>query len=724
MVGSTAVKSSRSSSNQKSNKSMVEEPPQLINTSFDISPGADNSDSESSASSSPTIKAESMAENKPDVIPDGEPIRPQLVLTTVWNYVLGTAALVDFVAAWMHQRQTDRLENGEEVWEPSNNYEEFTATLAANFSNLGLIFSLLWFVDSFVTARNSWLNSQKEIEKRRVLGEKELGPSWLGLEKPTEAYLRTILIQVLLLPVGFYVTLFSVAVTYVTGGDVKEYFQWSTAEEHTHRFHLRIPLRKHHDETDETEEDPLTRYANFSLVVAAVHFTLKTIGKIIKKEGQRRAKAVGVHVARRALRKPLRFSRQLKKFLSYLRWVKYLLPIIATSNKFLQNFLDLLKKMKQKRDAYIARKMRRALFKERTPQEQREWAAIKMQKAWRAKQSLRYANAVKLFQGHREMMAAKRLQDRFRAKLEKARERIRKKKEELAALKKKEQEAQAKNLPAEQEMDDNDKARMYRLQKELKNHTDYIINKMLIRPNIPFVVWWKAAFVFAVIFEISGNILKPRLKRKHGYDSYNSLVEDHVVPNRWASLPVCNPKPKKLTPHEKMISEIAQMANKTRFTRNLLHLDNDKSFFVIQKPPPPELPWYCSKHATDIQGGFCSSMEFVIEHFDMFLAFVFFLDVFISFFTGVLDEETGVLKPPGFFPRYILPGVLLQCIVNPQMETTAKILKFFVTELLLLGPVRVTRWAVALVVPLLLFSHNAFQEIRRRIAYHKTGGLV
>lgn len=52
-----------------------------------------------------------------------------------------------------------------------------------------------------------------------------------------------------------------------------------------------------------------------------------------------------------------------------------------------------------------------------------------------------------------------------------------------------------------------------------------------------------------------------------------------------------------------------------------------------------------------------------------------FLDVFITFFTGDIDEKTGLLVPRPFFARWILPGVVLQLIVNPTMKDISRIVK-------------------------------------------------
>ena len=651
------------------------------------------------------------------------------MVSRIWHNALAVAALLDFAAAWTHQIEVDR-------WEPyyatskkraavPTPLPAFWATLAANHTLLGLVFSLLWFCDAFVTARDNWINTVRELDRRRLLaaasnktGQEPPPPTvetttWFGWDKPTVVYVQTIVFQVVLLPVGFYFLVYNVLAMLARGENPSATFQWNTRDDleqqvqHYYSNHVSSSHKKGGSSDPVAElDDYFEDYTSYTLLFAILRMGMISVGRMIQKEGTRQAKDVAVQVARKALRNPISFSRRAKKILAYLRWLKYLMPIVATSNKFLQNLKDLLKKQQQKRQARIARKIRERLMRKRTPEEIREHAALCMQKVYRAKKARRLAKALKLFQGDKETIAVMKLQKQLRAALERARERIRQKRQELADLQQKQKELKAKS----QSMGERDRARMYELHQELQKHTDYVINKMLLRPNTPFIVWWKAAFVFAVLFEIAGKALEPKMKNK--YKSYNNMVERNMLPQRWATLPECNPKPAKVQFYDSLFQGVGRWMG-----------NNATSTTTTAEAVTTELPWHCSPTHMLWQGAAVSVMELVIRKFDVFMAIIFFLDVFISFFTGEFHEETGVLNPPGFFPRYILPGVFLQCMVNPQMETTAKVIKWCIGEFLFLGPVRVTRWMVALVVPFLLFLRAKFQALRHAMA-ERQGALV
>ena len=65
---------------------------------------------------------------------------------------------------------------------------------------------------------------------------------------------------------------------------------------------------------------------------------------------------------------------------------------------------------------------------------------------------------------------------------------------------------------------------------------------------------------------------------------------------------------------------------------------------------------------------------------------IFFLDVFITFFTGELTTSTGTLMPKPFFTRYIVPGIVLQLIVNPTMIEISQMVKQMMVHAIHIGP--------------------------------------
>jgi len=73
-----------------------------------------------------------------------------------------------------------------------------------------------------------------------------------------------------------------------------------------------------------------------------------------------------------------------------------------------------------------------------------------------------------------------------------------------------------------------------------------------------------------------------------------------------------------------------------------------------------------------------------------------FLDVPVTFFTGEINEKNGLLIPKPFFSRWILPGLLLQLLVNPKMKEVSSITVYFIKLTHQFGPDKVLRWNIIL----------------------------
>ncbi|KAI2507777.1 hypothetical protein MHU86_6673 [Fragilaria crotonensis] len=77
-----------------------------------------------------------------------------------------------------------------------------------------------------------------------------------------------------------------------------------------------------------------------------------------------------------------------------------------------------------------------------------------------------------------------------------------------------------------------------------------------------------------------------------------------------------------------------------------------------------------------------------------------YLDVGITFFIGELHPQTGTLRAKSFVKRWIFPGLLLELLANPQMETTSKCVGRFLDGVVQIGPLRVGRWTLVGLYPL------------------------
>lgn len=162
--------------------------------------------------------------------------------------------------------------------------------------------------------------------------------------------------------------------------------------------------------------------------------------------------------------------------------------------------------------------------------------------------------------------------------------------------------------------------------------------RLLLRPNTDFAVNWKRITITCVLFEIAQLVLAPQL-----------------------------------TPHSSKvpIEELVKRA----LTPSLEHLLD--SFPRLQLHLVAAVPWISLLTAEMVSA-------------------VSFLDVFVTFFTGELDAA-GLLVPKDFFSRWILPGVVLQLIVNPTLKDAAHIVGKCITFCQSVGPMRAFHIIVALV---------------------------
>ena len=94
-------------------------------------------------------------------------------------------------------------------------------------------------------------------------------------------------------------------------------------------------------------------------------------------------------------------------------------------------------------------------------------------------------------------------------------------------------------------------------------------------------------------------------------------------------------------------------------------------------------------------------MDFLVKEFMTVVSIVCFLDVFVTFFTGEIDPTSRELVPKPFFRRWILPGLLMQLLVNPAIGSLSKGVFAVLKVIFDIGPVRVLRWCIAVVFPIL-----------------------
>ena len=121
-------------------------------------------------------------------------------------------------------------------------------------------------------------------------------------------------------------------------------------------------------------------------------------------------------------------------------------------------------------------------------------------------------------------------------------------------------------------------------------------------------------------------------------------------------------------------------------------------------------PRYCKEPWVTTQSMYVSVMRFLLTETLEIVAIVCYCDVLVTFFTGEFNSDNGVQEPKPFFAQWIIPGLTLQLLVNPRMETTSHYVFQVLSDAWKVGPIRDYRWSKALFYPLLMASIAAVKR--------------
>jgi hypothetical protein len=627
-----------------------------------------------------------------------------------WVVLLGTAGCLDVLATILPPIVRSVSTRGEHLDPLALTYSQSFLGLVQWLDNhdvsIGFSFSGIWFIDAFVDAHRKHENALRKEERRRLL-EYDESFTWFW-EGPSMMYYLSIALQLLLLPVGFYVSVYYLYERISQGdidnlNNVNEEIVFDVANERGTQF------------THET----FTATSKMALAFAIIHHiilaTTNTTITIAKTKAISFVKDVFWKLMGQAFRHPRIFRRRAKKLLAAVRWVKYLAPLYGTLNKLKGNVEDMKKKRKQYREAQKYKEIRQQLWSEKEPHVRREDAAIMLQSAWRAHYTRKAVHAFKLLRGQQKHLATLRIQRAMRRRLARARTRILLKKTELERLERLRKRKKVK-------LTDIEKKRMYDLQDELGNKANELLNhKLLLRPNTRFAVIWKYLFIVCVTMEIARLIFEPLLpytdtKTKERMNM-SEFVARTFIPTPVSTWEACH-QPQKKGRRFPWYCQNPVSAIQER-TRDLIALAlapapvsewqecqvkegktfRSRIFFWKREDPPSR--WYCRESYAKIHRRYRKITDFLIEEFMLLVGIVCFLDVFITFFTGELDSNTAVLVPKPFFTRWILPGLVLQLLVNPKLDAVSGVVGSGLERAMDLGPIRVLRWSVAVVFPLM-----------------------
>jgi hypothetical protein len=669
----------------------------------------------------------------------------------IWSSVMGVMGALDVLATFAPHLQHlggCLLEEENFCHRPRSlcsTWITFTNWLIQRNVGISFIFSLLWFKLAFNKARNAKERAMVEHDRQVLLScSEEKDKKKLD---PQSVYCLEILTHMLFLPVGFYVIIYH----FLHGLLIERKSLWEEIETSSENETIVFSVTEetYGDEGGHTSYEIFTEKSKISLIMAIlrhIHLCYLAGTVIVRSKINRfvRRNAIpqlGRKLLGSAFRNPRKFRRKVAASLRLVRYVRYLLPIIGGLNKLKANVEDGLKKWKQSRIAQKRRHIRMILWQGKPQRVKEQEAAIMIQSAWRAHNARRHTYALMLITKDKKVIAARRIQATLRRKLVKARHHILIKEQELRRL---ELECMRKSF----QMKEHDRRRLYQLQDEFTEEARKTINRrLLLRPNTRFAVAWKAMFVVCIGVEISQKALAPLIKNRfskivkkdtHGM-TIRELMAEQLIPRSTSEREGCKDLGK-LTWLEKLhLNKTSQQRQKRTeqaptnsswycfepysewndASRDVISLllepypvtewstcQGDKPKTVLGHLSQPfrgkskPRRWYCSEPYASLQAAYRWLADFLIDEFLVLVSMICFLDVFVTFFMGELDPDTGELVAKPFFNRWIAPGLLLQLLANPAIESFSRFLFGVWQEIQVLGPLRVMRWCIAVFVPI------------------------
>eukprot|EP00580_Thalassiosira_gravida_P017468 CAMPEP_0201656886 /NCGR_PEP_ID=MMETSP0494-20130426/290_1 /ASSEMBLY_ACC=CAM_ASM_000839 /TAXON_ID=420259 /ORGANISM="Thalassiosira gravida, Strain GMp14c1" /LENGTH=1051 /DNA_ID=CAMNT_0048133595 /DNA_START=279 /DNA_END=3434 /DNA_ORIENTATION=- len=345
----------------------------------------------------------------------------------------------------------------------------------------------------------------------------------------------------------------------------------------------------------------------------------------------------------RGLWRPLAFRGRLKKLLLFLRWAKFLAPLAGACNKFRGHVLDTIQKRRQHIASQKARKRWNDLLDALSQRSKSERAVLELQKRFRERREIKARRRFALMTPERNASDS-RVAHRIRKRLAEVQLSSRSKLNRMKVL-----DGQRKRRRMVSDDEREGIVRHERNERRLKK-------RLLLSPKTYFAVGWKCLTVACVALEISQIVFAPVLSgemKKMPLDKFLSRVLG-------ASSSRCGDGSKKksivstapLNIFIPVINNVVDMACPASSWRQAWHVATDLIATTVLVP---------------------------------IVNAIFFLDVFVTFFTGELTSS-ATLVPKPFFARYILPGVGLQLLVNPAMVEISRLAKGIIVRAVHVGP--------------------------------------
>eukprot|EP00956_Cyclotella_meneghiniana_P038577 scaffold156414_cov25-Cyclotella_meneghiniana.AAC.1 len=338
-------------------------------------------------------------------------------------------------------------------------------------------------------------------------------------------YYMTILRQLLLLPMGFYVAV------YLT---IKRLYRGETLED-LDTVNEVVVVNEIDNITGTVRNEIFSVRSTRSFLFVLVRYVIGNKDSDTDSEtGDEKTGQLSILVQRikwnvvrrligRAARNPFKFYRQVMTLLAFIRYLQYGFPLVVHLNRIRGLVVLALKRQRQRIEAAKAKRARQLIWERKPRQILEQDAAIMIQSAFRARRTRKKIHALKLIQMKKEHMATIKIQFILKRKLIAQRVALQKKKEELQKL----QSIETKKLSEKEAL------RMYELRDELFTETkDMLERKMLLRPNTKFAVYWKLFFALCLLWEFTHLAVKPYLLNENTPSTLNELIAQKLVPAR------------------------------------------------------------------------------------------------------------------------------------------------------------------------------------------------
>jgi len=621
--------------------------------------------------------------------------------STNWKILIGLVALLDFLSTFMSPRffahQDDDAADdhtkpasshlrmfSQNFFVPFSLLQEFCFWLARYDPHIGFFFSILWCIDAIQIADKQADSALKEWERRRFLRlfavEKE------GTELPRLSridryktwllFLSTLLLQLLFLPVGFYLLMYKL-------------MRWNNVSTGPQELTALLESTYQNDNLP-TEYRTFTNETMLSLGFAVAKHGGKAVAKVVnrhrkllKREGVRK----GIRFGLTALIHPVKAWNNAKYILSYMRWVKYIMPAISYTIRIRAKLRTMIRTYKQRGQRRIALRERRKQWKIMSEERRKIRATKQIQSTFRSYRARKFCLNMMAEHYNQEVVAAHTLQRAFRWMLEHKKVKEHKKQIELDELTKLERKRRKpglgrKNCIAAMPLEEVE--RLLELRNKIDSFTHNGIDAhLLMRPDSGFQAVWATICFTLTLLEVIAHFSNAYMAKK-APDSASALTVSTKLQNLLL--------PTAAVADLKECSCIRSRPKRRRLFRRL----------QAKKCDPIGSPWYCHQTYSFLEFAYSTTLLFLIERITTIMGIVFFWDVPVLFFTGRYHPDTGALTSRPFIRRWITPGLAMQLISNPKMEPVAKVLKKTMKSSFEIGPIRVWRWIRTLLYPLIV----------------------